>query len=491
MVNYFLLALLLPSSVSTCDYQAPSPENLSVAFVEYEKNNRTRRDDPVWDWIRIETEYDYSFYELAEHEQELLKNLIKIARDFFESTLKVKRLSWIQLTPTCKYYKPLGQVGGYTHCVADCENRCGPILVRDRAYFQRCRCYEGPCRTRHRKSGGVLRNADFVLFVAAVDSKSCRAGTAAYASHCEEERFTRRPIAGYVNICPWVLGRKTPDYFTMWGSTIKHELMHALVFSPSLYPFYQAARGAPYSERGVQIVPGVFERVKRKEWETAKGYVWHDVFMIVSPKVREEARKYFNCLDLEGAELENQGGRGNKKGRPVHGSGDLEMADFCPYYTVYRKRSRGRRYDTQCTLSENMNYNRYSLEIFSPSSRCFKLDGGIRVQHEDNTDIWMHTVGCYETKCEQGLLFVKTQKSKFYPCYKRGQPVHVKKIMPGIGTVRTKIVCPSCAEICGEQFCEPERTVYYDIGDSSKHSFFSSIATLLLCLIVYFSISHC
>ncbi|EPB70142.1 hypothetical protein ANCCEY_10756 [Ancylostoma ceylanicum] len=375
--------------------KAPSPENLSVAFVEYEKNNRTRRDDPVWDWIRIETEYDYSFYELAEHEQELLKNLIKIARDFFESTLKVKRLSWIQLTPTCKYYKPLGQVGGYTHCVADCENRCGPILVRDRAYFQRCRCYEGPCRTRHRKSGGVLRNADFVLFVAAVDSKSCRAGTAAYASHCEEERFTRR-------------------------------------------------------ERGVQIVPGVFERVKRKEWETAKGYVWHDVFMIVSPKVREEARKYFNCLDLEGAELENQGGRGNsgwyqvnyrcsndrkgkvrcnlkrgsenvpadfnynvhdlykdKKGRPVHGSGDLEMADFCPYYT---------------------------------------------------------------TKCEQGLLFVKTQKSKFYPCYKRGQPVHVKKIMPGIGTVRTKIVCPSCAEICGEQFCEPERTVYYDIGDSSKHS---------------------
>ncbi|EYB82782.1 hypothetical protein Y032_0351g3241 [Ancylostoma ceylanicum] len=312
MVNYFLLALLLPSSVSTCDYQAPSPENLSVAFVEYEKNNRTRRDDPVWDWIRIETEYDYSFYELAEHEQELLKNLIKIARDFFESTLKVKRLSWIQLTPTCKYYKPLGQVGGYTHCVADCENRCGPILVRDRAYFQRCRCYEGPCRTRHRKSGGVLRNADFVLFVAAVDSKSCRAGTAAYASHCEEERFTRRPIAGYVNICPWVLGRKTPDYFTMWGSTIKHELMHALVFSPSLYPFYQAARGAPYSERGVQIVPGVFERVKRKEWETAKGYVWHDVFMIVSPKVREEARKYFNCLDLEGAELENQGGRGSK-----------------------------------------------------------------------------------------------------------------------------------------------------------------------------------
>ncbi|VDP44413.1 unnamed protein product [Heligmosomoides polygyrus] len=32
--------------------------------------------------------------------------------------------------------------------------------------------------------------------------------------------------------------------------------------------------------------------------------------MIVTPRVREEARKYFNCPTLEGAEVENQGGPG-------------------------------------------------------------------------------------------------------------------------------------------------------------------------------------
>ena len=32
--------------------------------------------------------------------------------------------------------------------------------------------------------------------------------------------------------------------------------------------------------------------------------------MLVTPKVKEEARQHFNCNTLEGAELENQGGKG-------------------------------------------------------------------------------------------------------------------------------------------------------------------------------------
>lgn len=31
---------------------------------------------------------------------------------------------------------------------------------------------------------------------------------------------------------------------------------------------------------------------------------------MVTPRVQQEARLHFNCLDLEGAELENQGGDG-------------------------------------------------------------------------------------------------------------------------------------------------------------------------------------
>ncbi|KAK6045032.1 hypothetical protein COOONC_17463 [Cooperia oncophora] len=32
--------------------------------------------------------------------------------------------------------------------------------------------------------------------------------------------------------------------------------------------------------------------------------------MVVTPKVRQEARYYFNCPTLEGAEIEDQGGPG-------------------------------------------------------------------------------------------------------------------------------------------------------------------------------------
>ncbi|ETN75895.1 hypothetical protein NECAME_12069 [Necator americanus] len=55
----------------------------------------------------------------------------------------------------------------------------------------------------------------------------------------------------------------------------------------------------------------------------------------------------------------------DKKGRPIHGHGDLSISDYCPYYKAI---------------------------------------------------------------CENNLVFIKTQKSKFYPCYKKGQLIHVKKV---------------------------------------------------------------
>lgn len=36
----------------------------------------------------------------------------------------------------------------------------------------------------------------------------------------------------------------------------------------------------------------------------------HNVYMMVTPRVKEEAQRHFNCSTLEGAELENQGGEG-------------------------------------------------------------------------------------------------------------------------------------------------------------------------------------
>ena len=50
--------------------------------------------------------------------------------------------------------------------------------------------------------------------------------------------------------------------------------------------------------------------VTRNDWLTRSGAMQHNVYMMVTPRVKEEAQRHFNCSTLEGAELENQGGEG-------------------------------------------------------------------------------------------------------------------------------------------------------------------------------------
>ncbi|RCN31675.1 hypothetical protein ANCCAN_22537 [Ancylostoma caninum] len=73
------------------------------------------------------------------------------------------------------------------------------------------------------------------------------------------------------------------------------------------------------------------------------------------------------------------------------------------------------------------------------------------------------------------MLFIKTQNSKFYPCYQGGQFIHVEKRVYGVGTVRTRIVCPSCTELCGKLFCAPEKIVTERIGDPTRNKSHSPI----------------
>lgn len=54
------------------------------------------------------------------------------------------------------------------------------------------------------------------------------------------------------------------------------------------------------------------KEVIRDDWFTKGGTMGHVVHLMVTPRVKEEARKHFNCSTLEGAELENQGGKGTE-----------------------------------------------------------------------------------------------------------------------------------------------------------------------------------
>ena len=72
------------------------------------------------------------------------------------------------------------------------------------------------------------------------------ASTVAYAAHCQQESSLDRPVAGHTNICPGAIKNTTKDIESL-SSTIKHELLHALGFSSSLFAFFRdKARTTPF-----------------------------------------------------------------------------------------------------------------------------------------------------------------------------------------------------------------------------------------------------
>lgn len=54
----------------------------------------------------------------------------------------------------------------------------------------------------------------------------------------------------------------------------------------------------------------VIRSVVRSNWLVHGGRMDREVQMMVTPRVVEEVRKHFDCWDLEGAELEDQGEEG-------------------------------------------------------------------------------------------------------------------------------------------------------------------------------------
>ncbi|CAJ0605505.1 unnamed protein product [Cylicocyclus nassatus] len=579
------LTLVIPL-ISACSHLSLDFGNASYGLVEDLRSKRSS----IWDWIRIELVYDESVNELTKLRQTTLKRLISQARDYFEDTIKVERVKKLQLWPVCPgcpsysmrrivFFSGAGmtildlrQCAGQMWerdkngevtiiCEKYCKPTCGTATApKGTAIFTPCSCRHGNCSSDFDDYIGTIAHIDFVLFVA-IRHGTCANETLAYAGRCSLHPVTHRPISGYVNVCPEAFEAMQKNEMSKWLSLMKHELIHAFVFSTSHYKNFIGAK--PEVQRTpISIVPGVIEKFIRTDWEVARGTVNHDVYMIVTPKVRQEARNHFGCPTLEGAEVENQGDSGMRashwekrvfeneamsavttqvyavsrvtlalfedsgwyqvdydkaedmswgkglgcvfakkscltwmrsrqdpypfctqqfdvrcsedrkskvicnlvspefakipidynynipslytddKGGSIVAIGREEIADYCPYYRVFAEVEKEAT-DSRCTYAGNMYYNNYSLEheqvcaklrkIFSPSARCFSLDGGIEVSKKSTITTYHHKVGCYETACKDDRLYVKIQSSKFYPCHYAGQLIHVGKAIAVMG----------------------------------------------------------
>jgi leishmanolysin len=109
----------------------------------------------------------------------------------------------------------------------------------------------------------------------------------AAASACYLDGEDQRPVMGYVLLNQNYAYQKSnaQEFLTM---LLLHEITHVLVFSDSLYEYFQY-----YDVTTTKTVNGVTRT------------------LIQTPKVLEVAAQHFGCSSIDGVEIENQGGVGS------------------------------------------------------------------------------------------------------------------------------------------------------------------------------------
>lgn len=184
----------------------------------------------------------------------------------------------------------------------------------------------------------IVGNADMVIFVSAyttvVDDRGdeitwCNPDpsrtTLAVSTFCAKDDATDRPLIGLLNIC---LAATTYQSTSNMEEIIAHELLHTLVMSEYLIPFFRSAIDGsrfisnPYIAKQIPCVNGndnaaekyndfykISSKVLQYKTENIKysdGYVKRGYYEIVLPTVRQVVRNQFNCQSMTGARLENQ-----------------------------------------------------------------------------------------------------------------------------------------------------------------------------------------
>uniref|UniRef100_A0A8C6RQ34 Leishmanolysin-like peptidase n=1 Tax=Nannospalax galili TaxID=1026970 RepID=A0A8C6RQ34_NANGA len=314
----------LPPGTTTAACLPCKHEDLSLMVinkVHLKTNHVVKRDAD--EHLRIKTIYDKSIEELLPEKRHLVKNkLFPQAISYLEKTFQVRRpAGTILLSRQCTTNQYLRKENDpHRYCTGECavHTKCGPVTVPEE-HLQQCRVCQGgkwPCGAVGVLDQQGVQDADFVLYVGALATERCsRENIISYAAYCQQEAKMDRPIAGYANLCPNMISTQPQEFIGML-STVKHEIIHTLVnalngnpltarFADGLPPFNSSLGLYQWSDKVVREVERLWNVRDNK-------IVRHTVYLLVTPRVVEEARKHFNCRALEGMELENQGGMGTE-----------------------------------------------------------------------------------------------------------------------------------------------------------------------------------
>ncbi|XP_017782298.1 PREDICTED: leishmanolysin-like peptidase [Nicrophorus vespilloides] len=324
----FSVFLYVSVDARTCNHFHPK-HNEVVHGVHIESHHAMRKRS-IDQSLRILLWYDESVYRLNDTQFELINNtILPQAVQYWEKALFVRKVeNVIRLTRKCNETQVFVK-DSLTHCIDTCKEKtmCGEVEVPE-SHLDACRVCNSTgqnCGIRPGSQPGQgIEGFDFVFYVSASQTERCNKSLAvAYAAHCQQETGLDRPIAGHANLCPNNISTKPQELETLL-STVKHEILHALGFSVSLYAFYRDEKGNPLTPRSrdtgkptlnerlqtYQWSERVIKTVTRSNWMVRSGVMEREVQMIVTPQVVREVREYFNCSLLEGAELEDQGEEG-------------------------------------------------------------------------------------------------------------------------------------------------------------------------------------
>ncbi len=147
-----------------------------------------------------------------------------------------------------------------------------------------------------------------IIIVASYNSSELRQ-IEAYAGLCGQDSVSGRPLSGYVSFTKNLDISKVNwlEYNTYLAF---HEITHIMVFNRRLFSFFKDVKGIPIPMDNIisNITINNLTRV-----------------MLKTPKVLDYARRHFNCNNIDGMELENQGGRGTVMN---HWEARLMLSDY-------------------------------------------------------------------------------------------------------------------------------------------------------------------
>lgn len=314
---------VLQHQSTSCGHTVKALHHETFYHVQLEPEHVIRKREATQP-LRFHLHFDQSLRDhLPVSHQRLVEDNVKKAVTFWSKTLRVRATEKpIQLRRQC-LTNQVRWNGKVPYCVDGCNltTVCGDIVIPWQ-HLEGCLEYSSFTRNfiHHPAVSRGVRDTDFVLYVATIPSEKCRENqTIAYAAHCQQEDGLDRPVAGYFSICPNSISTSRQNQQQLL-STMKHEILHALGFTAGLYAFYRDDHGNPRTPRNpstgrpflgsngiYQWSSSVIREVVRSNWIQKSGVTERRVLIMVTPRVRDEVRRHFNCSTLEGAELEDQG----------------------------------------------------------------------------------------------------------------------------------------------------------------------------------------